>query len=79
MVDRYSIAASSEKIVERFSVDIPAAYQPSYNAAPTRILPVITSITPGGVSTFYWGSSPERAKNKKLIEKIINVRAETIQ
>lgn len=78
MIDRYSITASAEKLKERFSVDVPEFYKPRYNAAPTQLLPVITSAAPQGISTFYWGTSPEWSKNKTLSEKIINVHAETI-
>ncbi|MEO7992312.1 MAG: SOS response-associated peptidase [Chryseolinea sp.] len=78
MIDRYSITASAEKLKERFSVDVPEFYKPRYNAAPTQLLPVITSAAPQGISTFYWGASPEWSKNKTLSEKIINVHAETI-
>jgi putative SOS response-associated peptidase YedK len=78
MIERYSITATTEKIRERFSVDIPDLIQPRYNAAPTQLLPIITASSPHGVSTFYWGTSPEWSKNKTLSEKIINVRAEQI-
>ncbi len=79
MIDRYSITASSEKISERFSVEVPEFFKPKYNAAPTQLLPIIRSNAAQGVSTFYWGTSPEWAKNKQLSEKIVNVRAEQIQ
>lgn len=78
MIDRYSISVSPDKIKDRFSVDVPSFIQPKFNAAPTHLLPVITSESPQGVSTFYWGTSPEWAKNKNLGEKIINVRSEQI-
>jgi putative SOS response-associated peptidase YedK len=78
MIDRYSITASIEQIRERFSADVPDFVQPRYNAAPTQLLPVITSNSPQGISTFYWGTSPAWAKNKMLSEKLINVRVEQI-
>jgi len=78
MIDRYSITASSAKINERFRAEVLDTYTPRYNAAPTQLLPVITHSTPHGVSTFFWGTSPEWSKNKSLSEKIINIRAETI-
>jgi putative SOS response-associated peptidase YedK len=78
MIDRYSITASAEKMMDRFTVDIPDHHQPKYNAAPTQLLPIITSRSPQGVSTFYWGTSPEWSKNKQLTEKIVNVRVENI-
>lgn len=78
MIDRYSITASSARIHERFRSDILDTYTPKYNAAPTQLLPVITHSTPHGVSTFFWGASPDWSKNKALSERIINARAEAI-
>jgi putative SOS response-associated peptidase YedK len=78
MIDRYSLTTSAEAIRERFSVDVPDFYQPKFNAAPTQLLPVITSSAASGVSTFYWGTSPEWSKNKVPSEKMINVRAESL-
>jgi putative SOS response-associated peptidase YedK len=78
MIDRYSLTATAERIAERFSAEIPGLFEPSYNAAPTHLLPVITSAAPHGISTFYWGTSPQWGKNKTLSEKLINVRAEQI-
>jgi putative SOS response-associated peptidase YedK len=73
MIERYSITASAGQIAERFSVDVPEFYRARYNAAPTQLLPVITSASPKGISVFYWGTSPEWSKNKMLSEKIINL------
>jgi len=78
MIDRYSITASPAKIKERFHSEVLDIYAPKYNAAPTHLLPVITHDTPQGISTFFWGTSPEWSKNKALSEKIINIRSETI-
>lgn len=79
MIERYSITASAEAISHRFSVDVPDFYQPRFNAAPTQLLPIITNTAPKGISLFYWGTSPEWAKNKMLSEKIINLQTETIE
>lgn len=78
MTDRYSISASAEAIQQRFGAEILGVHEPVYNACPTALLPVITQSAPQGVSTFYWGTSPEWSKNKPLGEKIINTRAEHI-
>jgi putative SOS response-associated peptidase YedK len=78
MVERYSIASPSDQLSERFSVESHPHYKPRYNAAPTQLLPVITSGAGSkGISWFYWGRSPEFAHNRHLSEKIINVAAET--
>ncbi|HKZ37894.1 MAG TPA: SOS response-associated peptidase [Chryseolinea sp.] len=79
MIERYSITASAEKINKRFDTEVLDTYRPHFNAAPTHLLPVITTTSPQGLSIFYWGTSPEWSKNKSLGEKIINIRAEAIQ
>jgi putative SOS response-associated peptidase YedK len=79
MIDRYTLTANADKISQRFSVEVPSFFEPNYNAAPTHLLPVITNTGPEGISTFYWGTSPQWGKNKTLSEKLINVRAEQIQ
>jgi putative SOS response-associated peptidase YedK len=80
MCSRYSIIAKAEDVASRFNVDIPQAfYKPNYNAAPSQLLPLITSDSPQGISLFYWGLPPERSKNKAITERIINLRAEVIQ
>jgi putative SOS response-associated peptidase YedK len=76
MIERYSITASPQAIREKFSVDVPDFYKQRYNAAPTQLLPVITSASPTGISLFYWGTSPEWSKNKTLAERAINNRVE---
>lgn len=78
MIDRYSITATAARIHDRFHVDVPEGYRPRYNAAPTHLLPVVQHNTPQGISTFFWGTSPEWSNNKALSEKIINIQAETI-
>lgn len=78
MIERYTITASSSAIADRYAVDVPDFYAAHYNAAPTQLLPVITSDNPDGISTFYWGNTPEWAKNKTLSEKVINSKAEII-
>lgn len=76
MIDRYSITATADQLAEHFSVDVPDFYKAHYNASPTHILPVITSSTPQGLSSFYWGTAPGWAKNKSVSEKIINLHSE---
>lgn len=78
MCGRYSIIAKADKLEKRFSVDVPEAYQPRYNAAPTHLLPVITNESPQGISFFYWGLKPEWANDKAISTKLINASAENI-
>jgi putative SOS response-associated peptidase YedK len=78
MIERYSLTATADQLEDRFAADVIHPYEPCYNAAPTKLLPIITHTAPKGISVFYWGTSPEWAKNKTLSEKIINIRAESI-
>lgn len=78
MVDRYSLTTPAILLTERFSVEFSDHYKPRYNAAPTQLLPVITSSGSSGLSWFYWGRPPHFAKSKNLAEKIINLSAETL-
>lgn len=79
MIDRYSLTVSASILSERFSVEVPNHYIPRYNAAPTQLLPVITSSGSSGISWFYWGRPPHFARNKNLSEKIINLPVETLR
>lgn len=78
MIERYSIGATAQFVSERFATNVPEYYTPRYNAAPTHLLPVITSDAPQGLSLFYWGKPPLLAKSKSLSEKIINLQQESI-
>jgi putative SOS response-associated peptidase YedK len=70
--------AKAEEIASRFSVEVPSHYAPHFNAAPSQLLPIITSDSPDGVSTFYWGLAPDLSKNKIVSERIINLRSESV-
>ena len=72
MINRYTITASKSELEERFNAEATDKYQPRYNAAPTQILPVIMNTSPQGFSFLYWGTLPERAKNKSVSQKLIN-------
>lgn len=70
--------ADANALRDRFNIEVTANYQKRYNAAPTQLLPVITSATPSGFSFFYWGLVPDWSKNKAISTKLINARADTL-
>jgi len=72
MIDRYTISATKSELEERFNAEATDRYLPRYNAAPTQILPVIMNTSPQGFSFLYWGTLPERAKNRSVSNKLIN-------
>ena len=77
MFERYTLTITPQDFAARFNVDASPSYKPRYNAAPTQLLPVITSGS-DGVSWFYWGRSAGSARNRSLSEKIVNLKAETL-
>lgn len=76
MSGRYSISASKEELAKRFKVEVPDGYVPRYNAAPTQLMPVLTSESPQGFSFFYWGVAPKWAKNKAITPKLYTSAAQ---
>lgn len=53
-------------------------FKPTYNAAPTQSLPVITQDEPRTIDLYRWGLIPNWAKEPKVGNQMINARAETL-
>lgn len=78
MCGRYSLGKKKAELEERFAAEMLEPFEPRYNIAPTQLVPIITSDSPMGFSHFYWGITPQFAKNKPVSQRFINARAETI-
>lgn len=78
MYDRYAIYAKPEQLRAAFAVDVPEGYAASYNAAPTQLLPVITSADKRGLSFFHWGLMAKWSNNKAIGAKSINLASDSI-
>lgn len=78
MCGRYSLNKSKIELEERFQAEMLGDFKPRFNIAPTQLLPVLTTDSPKGFSFFYWGITPDFAKNKPVSQKLINARSETI-
>jgi putative SOS response-associated peptidase YedK len=84
MCGRSSLTKTEKEIEERFNAtfysDELERYNPlpSFNAAPTQMLPVIISEEPDRIHLFRWGLIPFWAKDKSIGSKMINARAETL-
>lgn len=78
MCGRYSLAKDKKELEERFQAEMLEPFQPRFNIAPTQLVPVITADSPNGFSHFYWGITPDFAKNKPVSQKFINARSETV-
>lgn len=78
MINRYTLTGSRDELIQRFTADMGEHYTPRFNAAPSQLLPVLTSNASKGFSWFYWGLSPERSRNKSVSERILNRKASDI-
>jgi putative SOS response-associated peptidase YedK len=77
MIDRYTLTCTQEQLQQRFNIEVTPGYEAQFNAAPSKLLPIILSGS-AGLSFFYWGLPPGWARNKVVSEKIINLKLETI-
>jgi putative SOS response-associated peptidase YedK len=81
MCGRFVSASPPDELARYFQVQDVAeqVLEPSYNVAPTSDVYVV--LERGGVrrlDTFHWGLIPFWAKDRKVGQKMINARAETI-
>ncbi|MFD2514183.1 SOS response-associated peptidase [Pontibacter locisalis] len=82
MCGRYSVATTVKdknnkasrvaRLLEKHKVEA------LYNAAPSQLLPVVTSDEPERVQLFSWGLLPHWSKDRNHRNKPINARAETL-
>jgi putative SOS response-associated peptidase YedK len=79
MCGRYTLVSPAAKVQEHFGIEVnPDLLAPTYNAAPSQKLPVITNTNPEGISLYRWGLIPAWAKDAAIGYKMINARAETL-
>lgn len=78
MCGRYSLGKQKFELEDRFQAEMLVDFRPRYNIAPSQLVPVITSDSPKGFSFFYWGITPDFAKNKPVSQQFINAKAETV-
>ncbi|MFA0963722.1 SOS response-associated peptidase [Roseivirga sp. BDSF3-8] len=79
MLERFSITSPAEVLEKRFEREMPKAYKPLYNIAPTELAPVVTNDSPKGFSFFYWGERPETGRNRRLTPKLYLAGHDTLQ
>jgi len=79
MCGRFQLSVKGKEISERFNTEVfDEMYKPSFNCAPTQLLPVITDASPYKMSMLHWGFIPSWTKNLRVGNKNFNCRAETI-
>ncbi|TYZ11869.1 SOS response-associated peptidase [Hymenobacter lutimineralis] len=78
MCGRYTFTAPAPVVEARFEATMPADAAPTFNAAPSQRLPIITNAEPGKVQLFQWGLLPAWVKDAQKANRPINARAETL-
>ena len=80
MCGRFVSATPPDRIAAYFGADLAAEPLPeNYNVAPTNEIYAVVE-TPSGpqLQVFHWGLVPHWAKERKIGQKMINARAETV-
>ncbi len=78
MLDRYTITLNSDELALVLGAEVSSRYEPQYNAAPTKVLPLITSQNPGQVSFFNWGLMAMWSNNKTMSPKFFNLPLDSV-
>jgi putative SOS response-associated peptidase YedK len=77
MCGRYALFSDPDALAERFGLT-DAAYDATYNAAPSQDLPVVLDDAPERFQTARWGLVPEFSDGPREDPDPINARAETL-
>ena len=78
MLDRYTITLNSDELALVLGAEVPDAYEPQFNAAPTKVLPLITSAKPDKISFFNWGLMALWSNNKAMSPKFFNLPLDSV-
>ncbi|MFC6974025.1 SOS response-associated peptidase [Halomicroarcula sp. GCM10025709] len=77
MCGRYSLFTPPDEIESRFGAAFSEPFEPTYNAAPSQSLPVVTNEAPETIQRMEWGLIPSWADDRSD-HGYINARAETV-
>ncbi|SNT12435.1 Putative SOS response-associated peptidase YedK [Ekhidna lutea] len=78
MLDRYTITLNPDELALVLGAEVPDVYQPQYNAAPTKILPIITSSDSDKISLFNWGLMAMWSNNRAMSPKFFNLPMDSV-
>lgn len=78
MIDRYTIYSSTEALAGRFDLETEREHAEEFNAAPTKMLPVVADSARGGLSFFYWGAASRWSNNKSISRRLVVAEKEQI-
>lgn len=78
MLDRYTISLNADELALVLGVEVPEEYVPEFNAAPTKLLPVITSKAPDKIQVYGWGLMSAWSNNKTMSPKFFNLQLDSV-
>ena len=78
MLDRYTITLQPNELALVLGVEIPETYQPIYNAAPTKELPVILNNTRAQLKFQKWGLMTMWSNNRAMSPKFFNLPIDSV-
>jgi putative SOS response-associated peptidase YedK len=79
MCGRYTVTVNKDSIERHFNAKFSSGsidFEPTYNAAPSQLLPIITTYAPGEITLAKWGFVPEELKSSHIRPQN-NARLET--
>jgi putative SOS response-associated peptidase YedK len=80
MCGRYSFFTPIQSAAESLQLQIAPLmeWHPTYNAAPSQVMPIVTNEFPKIIQFFKWGLVPQWAKDPAMGQRMINSRHESI-
>ncbi len=78
MLDRYTITLKPDELALVLGAEVPETYEPQFNAAPTKILPAITSNEADKISFFNWGLMAMWSNNRAMSPKFFNLPMDSV-
>jgi putative SOS response-associated peptidase YedK len=78
MVDRYTLTPKSDELALVLGVDVPDLYKPQFNAAPSKLLPIITSNEKNKLHFFNWGLMSMWTNNRAMSQKFFNLSSDSV-
>ena len=78
MLDRYTITLKPDELALVLGVEVPDLYEPQYNAAPTKVLPTITSSESDKLLFFSWGLMAQWSNNRAMSPKFFNLPMDSV-
>jgi putative SOS response-associated peptidase YedK len=78
MCGRYTVITPAPALAKRFGAQEVGEPAPTYNAAPSQALPIVTNAAPGQIQLVRWGLVPAWSRDPAGGPKPINARAETL-